>query len=88
MAVLGYLPKLKTGMGPAFGDFIWWLNEFISHFWVELREFLQNIYGFICVTSGSTKILEIENKKISVKSKFLSFFPILKTQLSQVIMSK
>ena len=53
-------------------------NDFILHFWVGRKEFFQNIYSFICVTSTSTKILEIKNAKIFVKSKFLSFFPFWK----------
>ena len=51
---------------------------FILHFWVELREFFQNIYIVLYVTSSSTKILEIENEKLSVKSIFSSFFPFWK----------
>ena len=48
--------------------------KMILQFWVELREFFQNIYSFIYVTSSSTKILEINNENISLKSKFSFFF--------------
>ena len=44
-------------------------NGFILHFWV---------YIVLYVTSSSTKILEIENEKISAKSKFSYFFPFWK----------
>ena len=44
-------------------------NGFILHFWV---------YIVLFVTSSSTKILEIENEKISAKSKFSYFFPFWK----------
>ena len=44
-------------------------NGFILQFWV---------YIVLYVTSSSTKILEIENEKISAKSKFSYFFPFWK----------
>ena len=49
-------------------------NDFILHFREELGYFFQIIYSFTYATSSSTKILEIKNEKISVRSKFLSFF--------------
>ena len=48
-------------------------NDFILYFWVELREFFQNICSF--------KILEAKNEDLSVKSEFLSSFSHFENQI-------